>query len=138
MLLGELGKLPLSEVIRYRVLNFWFRIVTCKNDRKLCKILYDIMFEMNNQNVGPVSQRIIYVKSSLDQLGLSFIWLTQGILTVEHSNWFKCLVKQRIKDQYISIWQSKVMDSSSCVIYRMYKSSFDNEIYLKNSLLLLL
>ena len=35
MLLGELGKLPVCETIKSRVLNFWFKLVTGQNDRKL-------------------------------------------------------------------------------------------------------
>ena len=46
MLLGELGKLPMCETIKSRVLNYWFNIVTGQIDRKLCKIMYNLMLTM--------------------------------------------------------------------------------------------
>ena len=89
MLLGELGKLPISEVIKARVLNFWFKTVTCQNSRKLCKVMYDLLLSMFKKNIGLTSNWLKYVKQSLDRLGLSFIWLTQGSLTPDMASWFK-------------------------------------------------
>ena len=52
MLLGEVGKLPISEFIKARILNFWIEIVTCQNSRKLCKIMYDLILSMFTRDTG--------------------------------------------------------------------------------------
>ena len=131
MLLGELGKLPLCETIKSRVLNYWFKIVTCQNNRKLCKIMYNLLLTMFKKNEGFKSQWLKYVKQSLDSLGLSFILLTQGTLTQDMAYWFKRTVDERIKDQFIADWQSKIYESNNCVNYRLYKSMFCSEKYIK-------
>jgi hypothetical protein len=35
MVLGEIGKLPMDEIVKMRILNYWFKIVRCKNPDKL-------------------------------------------------------------------------------------------------------
>ena len=131
MLLGELGKLPMCDTIKSRVLNFWFKIVTGQNDRKLCKIMYNLMLNIFKKNVGIASRWIKYVKQSLDELGLSFIWLTQSTLTSDMSHWLKKTVDACIKDQFISNWQSKLRDTDNCVIYRLFKTNFCSEEYIR-------
>ena len=44
------------------------------------------------------------VHSLLDSLGLSYIWSNQ-VHTIES---FKRIVKQRLRDQFIQEWQSRV------------------------------
>ena len=131
MILGELGKTHFSEIIKARVLNFWFRIVTCKNDIKLCKIMYDMLLSMFKKNFCFISNLLKYVKQSLGRLGLSYIWLTLGTQTPDMSNWFLKTANQRIRDQFISEWNCKMQESRHCVIYRMYKTEFSGESYLK-------
>lgn len=131
MLLGELGKLPIREIIKSRVLNFWFKTVTCKNDRKLSNIMYKTMYSMYINKGDFQCDWLKYVKNSLDELGLSFIWLAQGALEREMSNWFKNLINVRIKDQFLATWQSKVFESQNCTNYRLFKLGFTSEKYLK-------
>ena len=66
------------------------------------------------------------VHSLLDSLGLSYIWSNQ-IHTIES---FKRIVKQRIMDQFIQEWQSRVADNSVCSNYRLFKKKFCFEKYL--------
>ena len=90
------------------------------------------MLNMFKNNVGTASHWIKYVKQNLDKLGLSFIWLTQSTLTPDMSHWFKKTVDECIKDQFISDWQSKLHDSDYCVIYRMFKTNFCSEKYIRS------
>ena len=80
--------------------------------------MYNLLLTMFKKNEGFKSQWLKYVKQSLDSLGLSFIWLTQGTLTPDMAYWFKRTVDERIKDQFISDWQSKIYESNNCVNYR--------------------
>ena len=60
------------------------------------------------------------VHSLLDSLGLSYIWSNQ-VHTIEN---FKRIVKQRLRDQFIQEWQSRVAENSVCCIYHLFKRNF--------------
>ena len=62
----------------------------------------------------------------LDSLGLSYIGSNQ-IHTIEN---FKRIVKQRLMDQFIQEWQSRVEENSVCSNYRLFKKKFCFEEYL--------
>ena len=66
------------------------------------------------------------VHSLLDSLGLSYIWSNQ-IHTIES---LKRIVKQRLMDQFIQEWQSRVAENSVCSNYRLFKKKFCFEEYL--------
>ena len=48
MVLGEVGKLPVEILIKQRVLNYWFKLITCKNEAKLDVIMYNVLFNLYN------------------------------------------------------------------------------------------
>ena len=60
------------------------------------------------------------VYSLLHSLGFSYVWSNQ-IYTIES---FKRRVKQRLMDQFIQEWQSRVAESSVCSNYRLFKKKF--------------
>ena len=68
--------------------------------------------------------------SLLDSLGLSYIWSNQ-IHTIES---FKRIVKQRLVDQFIQEWQSRVAENSVCSNYHLFKKKFCFEKYLTSHL----
>ena len=72
-----------------------------------------------------------YVKSTLDNLGLSYLWLNQSQLSNMSKGQFKNLIKTRIRDQFVTNWRSDVFESDSCVIYRMFKDEFKESAYIK-------
>ena len=69
---------------------------------------------------------LMKVHSLLDSLGLSYIWSNQ-IHTIES---FKRIVKQRLMDQFIQEWQSRVAENSVCSNYCLFKKKFCFEEYL--------
>ena len=131
MVLGEIGKLPVSDVIRSIVLSFWFKIVTCSNDRKLVCIMYKLARKMFENHDIYVSKWLKYVKTSLDELGLSFLWISQDLLVKEQLDWFKNTVHSKISDSFMAKWRASVYESPSCINYRLFKSTFSCELYIK-------
>ena len=55
------------------------------------------------------------------------MWVNQN---VGDYNQFKSLIKQRMLDQHLRTWKSKVDASSKCTFYRSIKISFELEKYL--------
>ena len=85
--LAELGLLPLTKVIMYRVLKYWLRIITEKP-----VLLWKAYTNLLSIDEEPWCK---FVKKSLDNLGLSEVWKSQGVESPEP---FLSLLRQRIQD----------------------------------------
>ena len=68
------------------------------------------------------------MEKSLNDLGLSHIWLQQGLGI--NFNWFKNCTKQTLYDQYVQLWSASLFESSKCLHHRSFKSSLSFEQYL--------
>jgi hypothetical protein len=67
----------------------------------------------------------------LEDLGLSFVWITQGTLDKSQQTWFKNTVNRQIKDRFITVWRAGTEASPNCINYRLFKSMFECELYIK-------
>ena len=70
-----------------------------------------------------------YVHSTLDSLGMSYVWQTIDNPTYTLSR-FKVEIKRRITDQFLQKWHNDIHDCNTSIIYRMYKTEFKFEKYL--------
>ena len=66
-----------------------------------------------------------HVFSTLNNLGMTFLWHRQSVSV----NVFKKMIKQRIKDQYLQQWNNEMHNNSLCYNYRMFKTDFCFESY---------
>ena len=71
---------------------------------------------------------IVQVRTSLNQLGFSEYWLNQN---VPSPNYFRNIVKLRIKDQFVQLWQSEINESRKFANYKIFKTTFGFENYFK-------
>ena len=126
MIHGELGSLPLDKVIKFRVLNYWGKLVNSKHD-KISYMMYKLMLKLHSHNIYH-SPWLNYVKESLEQLGFANYWYSQS---VESNHVFSKLIKQRIRDQYTQYWNEQIFSLSKCSTYRIFKSCFVLEEYFK-------
>jgi len=118
MVYGELGRLPLSILVECRLLNFWLKLVSTESQHKLSFTLYRLMHSMHGKETIDCKW-LGFVKNTLNKLGLSNIWLTQGKgIPFE---WFKKCVKQRLVDQAQQGWRNTVFNSTKCLNYRIFK-----------------
>ena len=130
MVLGEPGKIPIDELIKCRLLNYWFNIVSCKNEYEIDVVLYKMLLKMAHQELH-LSPWIDYVRKCLIELGMSNLWLNQEEINVSHQL-FKNAVKLRITDEYKNKKGNySVFGLSVCTVYRVFKSKFTTETYLK-------
>ncbi|XP_060563724.1 uncharacterized protein LOC132723080 [Ruditapes philippinarum] len=125
MLYGDLGILPLSNHIKSRVLCFWNKILSSKQE-SISHILYDMSHSLYCRNVLKLPWMNSVCKL-LDSLGLSNFWINNVATSLPL---FKKIVKNRLKDQFIQNWHSEMSQSSKCLNYRMYKSEFRFEKFL--------
>ena len=126
MIYGELGRKPLSNLINSRIIQYWFKIVS-GDISKLSSIVYRVMlisYQHQNLNCNWIQN----VESVLNNLGLGFVWITQG--NGVSKSWLKNKVAQILNDNYIQAWQSNVFDSNKCINYRVFKTELYYENYI--------
>lgn len=69
---------------------------------------------------------LMEVHTLLNSSGLSCIWSNQ----VHFIESFKCIVRQRLRDEFIWEWQSRVAENRVCCNYHLFKNKFCFEKYL--------
>ena len=59
-------------------------------------------------------------------------FLICGLTKICSVDWFKSVISNRLKDQFIQLWNETINRSGKCINYRMFKSEFKLENYLIN------
>jgi hypothetical protein len=91
MVYGEIGRFPVEIIIKLRMATFSNKMLC--NNNKLSSIMYRLMFKLHQSN--PIHFKwITYVKSIVDECGLSFIWNDQIHM---NRNALKYVLKQKFK-----------------------------------------
>ena len=103
MIYGEHGRHPINIEITGKILNFWASM-TQNVCYKMSVIMYNVLYNLYVKNIYK-SPWIEFVKRKLDELGLSYMWVNQNV--GDYSQ-FKSLIKQRMLDQHLQTWKSKV------------------------------
>ena len=113
-LYGETGRFP-TFVDRYvRIVKYWLKIVKSDYANCIVKSVYTDLFNdvMHNENtINWVSQ----VRGLLQRSGLHDVWTYPD--SVDDSK-FIPVFKQRVRDQYLTVWIAKVLVSSSLEFYK--------------------
>lgn len=127
MIYGELGRFPISLVIKKKVIKFWSNLLLGKGS-KLSYRLYSILFN-DSSTTNYEYPWINNVKSILDEVGMSYIWISQD---PQNSKWLANTVLQKCQDQYKQSWFASLNESSKCINYRIFKTEHKFESYLIN------
>ena len=110
---GELGRTTFLTRRYYTILKYWFKILASE-ENKYIKIVYNILVrdaELFPNKVNWVS----LLRLLLMSLGFYEVWLVQG---VGNYNAFMSLLKQRLNDNFIQNWVSRLENSSRALFYR--------------------
>jgi hypothetical protein len=68
---------------------------------------------------------IFFVKQIFNECGFSntkCIWETEHFNNIEY---LKCVIKQRLEDQFLQNWNSLVQNSPKAVNYKTFKTEFN-------------
>jgi hypothetical protein len=91
---GELGRFPLIIDIKCRMLAFWNKLISSnKLSSKIARLLY-----IMNINGTQGFKWIEFVKSTFEEIGLSFMYSDQQYISAD---WLKMYPKQILRDQFI-------------------------------------
>ena len=72
MVYGELGRFSLGIYVKLRIINYWAKLLTGKQE-KILAILYNFSLLNYRTNIPWLKS----VKSILDECGLSYVWNNQ-------------------------------------------------------------
>jgi len=131
MVYGELGRSPLSIEVKIRMIGYWCRLLNGKQS-KLSVCAYKVMIENYDINNPRNTKWLAFVKSILDDCGLSNIWESQENVENLNAKWLKNKIRRVLNDQFIQSWQENMNSSSKCMLYKCHKHKIEYEKYLVN------
>ena len=121
--LGDCGRFPLWIEAAKRCVKYWLRIMSMADSRyvrkryNMLKVLYDY---------GKTNW-VSNVRRLLQSNDFGYVWTNQSV-TNPHS--FISVFTQRLKDQFIQIWNTEVADNSKLISYKDFKTDFEHKRYL--------
>ena len=116
MLYGDLGRFPVSIVIKKRIIGFWYNLISCEN--KLSSTLYKVV--VNDSAYRNFHYKwLSNVKSIFDECGLSYVWLHQYF--AGSRNMLLKQIDYILCSQFIQTWQQDISNNPKCTNHRMYK-----------------
>jgi len=121
---GDLGRMPLQNIRCYELVKFWLRILQSDN-KKYIKIVYtmlyqDILNKPNTKNWCSLLRDLLFA------LGFVDAWYLQS---VGNNKLFLSLIMQRIQDQCLQNWRSR-LDLSSRAGFCKHIARFRFQPYL--------
>ena len=127
MVFGDVGCYPIKIEVNSRLLVYWYNLMLSSNNNgnKLSCLMLKLHMNLFRSEEYKLPW-LEHVYSTLNNLGLTFLWHTQSVSV----NIFKNMIKQRMKDQYLQYWNDELNNNSLCFNYRMFKTEFCFERYL--------
>ena len=121
---GELGRLNYQTLRLFNIVKYWTKLLNT-NDNKYNRKVYNML--KSDMEIYPhKSNWCSLLKDLLCRLGFYDAWYFQYI---GNANIFISLVKQRLTDNFVQNWHSRINDSSRALFYRNI-SSFNFQPYL--------
>lgn len=119
MLYGELGRYPLEITIKCKMINFWNKLISGKENK-----LSSLMYRKITNTPNFTSKWANKIKQILDECGRSDIWVNQ-VINPNLPN----LVLQNLKDQFYQKWTGDLNESSKGRNYSLFKDNLNLEQY---------
>ena len=127
MIYGETGKIPISNAVNCRMINFYARIVN-GNHHKIAYIMYKLLKKKCEQEDNFSVDWVNHVQVSLGNIGMNDLFMFDG-------NGFSCdyikkAVKLRIADMYKQDWHNELYVHEYCDFYKTIKTDWHQMKYL--------
>ena len=105
---------------------YWTSVLKSK-ETKLVNVMYSVLLRKYN-DLSFLSGWVDFVFYTLNTNGLGFIWFYQS--PEINRTYVKSALKEKLVLQFIQEWHSTLVNSSKCVLYRLFKADFKLENYL--------
>jgi len=110
---GELGRMPVQNTRYYALVKFWLKILQSDN-KKYIKIVYNMLF----QDILDKPNTKIWCSLLRDLLCTLGFADASYVQSVGNNKLFLSLIMQRIKDQFLQNWRSRLDLSSRAAFYK--------------------
>ena len=124
MVYGELDRYPIDIDIKVRTISYWARLLSGKQ-AKFSNVFHRLSRNFN-ENGNTNLNWVYFIRAILNECEFTYIWETEN---VNNKEWLKCVVKQRLLDQFVQNWQTSLSDSSKALNHRIFKTKFEFEEY---------
>ena len=114
---GELGRKSLFCSRQSSIIRYWIKILE-SDETKYVKIIYNMLLNDVNNNPNIVNWASL-LRDMLCNLGFRDVWLAQS---VGNPKLFISIFKQRIHDNFIQTWDSRLRESSRALFYNSIKN----------------
>ena len=122
---GILGRKKLIINRYYRIVKYWLKLL-CIENIKYTKIVYNLL--LHDAEIYPNKKSwVTLLKSLLSELGFYEVWLAQN---VGNTDIFLSVFKQRLNDNFIQLWHTRINESSRSIFYREVVPNFCFQFYL--------
>ena len=122
---GELGRYPIAVNIKHRMVSFWSRLITGK-EQKNSFIIYNYLLN----NASESSKWMQKIKNILISAGRPDLWENQLQLDPQYLKTQIRILKQTLIDQYKQDWHASLQSSNKGLIYYSFKQDHKLEPYL--------
>lgn len=116
---GEVGRKCLIVNRQFKIIKYWLKVLH-SNDNKYIKHIYKMMLSDIVSFPGKTNWAKL-VQGLLASLGFNDAWLNQGIGDKEL---FLLEVKQRLNDNFVQNWHSRLEHSSRAIFYRSIQDNY--------------
>ena len=123
---GEVGKVPLSNLVHQRMISFWINISEGKST-KLSSLIYKLIYKLH-ENGTYDSPWLLKIKTLLCHSGNPNFWYNQNDFVSK--DFMKNIVFKQLDNQYLQEWNFEVQRNRKCTIYRILKEKHCFEQYL--------
>ena len=123
---GEFGRTTYQTKRYFIIIKYWFKILSAHNN-KYIKIIYELMLR-DIERLPRKVNRASLVRHLLMTLEYYDILLGQGVGSYDG---FMSILKQRLTDNFVQNWHSRLEESSRAVFYRSI-ASFKFQPYLEH------
>jgi hypothetical protein len=110
---GELGRTSLKCTHFLNIIKFWIKIIHSHENKYVHRVYH--MLKNDYENFPNRLNWCSSLKELLCTLGFFDAWLQQSVGNIDLFLYF---VKQRINDQFIQNWYSRINESSRALFYR--------------------
>jgi hypothetical protein len=125
-LYGELGRFPLYIERYIRMVKYFLKLHSVKQDNCILNVIIRDQMYFTEQNFVTTNWAS-RVREILQSSGLNEVWLYPNSVKI---NWFVPILRNRLRDIYISNWREGLESYSSLYIYREIKTCFNQSSYL--------
>lgn len=124
---GVLGRRQLIVYRYFRIVKYWLKILHCES-HKYVKLVYDIL--MLDAELHPnKTSWVILIKRLLSGLGFYEVWIAQS---VGNDNVFLNILRQRLNDNFVQNWHSRLVESRRSIFYREIVVNFAFQEYFES------